>query len=97
MEGWSSRGWTTPTAVGEGWQKYKVRETSEAIVGAVTGSRPLPHAAARRYDDQGRLQYVGRTTPRPDGRCCGRGLLAPARRVILDGLVFLRRWGTGRR
>ncbi|MFF4519383.1 DNA ligase-like domain-containing protein [Streptomyces mirabilis] len=28
-----------------GWQKYKVRETSEAIVGAVTGHSP--HAAAR--------------------------------------------------
>ncbi|MGW6924841.1 hypothetical protein ACWGA9_26785 [Streptomyces sp. NPDC054950] len=27
-----------------GWQKYQVRETSEAIVGPVAGS---PHAAAR--------------------------------------------------
>ncbi|WP_330323494.1 ATP-dependent DNA ligase [Streptomyces pseudovenezuelae] len=46
-----------------GWQKYKVRETSEAIVGAITGSPAVPRTLLLgRYDDQGRLQYVGRTT-----------------------------------
>jgi hypothetical protein len=46
-----------------GWQKYKVRETSEAIVGAVTGSPTAPRTLLLgRYDDQGRLQYVGRRT-----------------------------------
>ncbi|MGV9567117.1 hypothetical protein [Streptomyces sp. NPDC003480] len=42
--------------------EVKVRETTEAIVGAVTGtlasSRPL---LLGRFDDCGRLQYVGRT------------------------------------
>jgi ATP-dependent DNA ligase len=46
-----------------GWQKYKIRETSEAIVGAITGSPAAPRTLLLgRYDDQGRLQYVGRTT-----------------------------------
>ncbi|MFD3621682.1 hypothetical protein ACFWWT_42140 [Streptomyces sp. NPDC058676] len=46
-----------------GWQKYKVRETSEAIVGAITGSLAAPRTLLLgRYDGQGRLQYVGRTT-----------------------------------
>ncbi|MFF2205085.1 hypothetical protein [Streptomyces sp. NPDC058145] len=47
----------------KGWEKYKVRETSEAIVGAVTGSPTAPRTPLLgRYDDEGRLQYVGRAT-----------------------------------
>ncbi|MEV3974632.1 hypothetical protein AB0K68_41985 [Streptomyces sp. NPDC050698] len=46
-----------------GWLKYKLRETTEAIVGAVTGPVTSPRGLLLgRYDDQGRLQYVGRTT-----------------------------------
>ncbi|MER7694125.1 ATP-dependent DNA ligase [Streptomyces sp. NPDC097610] len=46
-----------------GWQKYKVRETTEAIVGAVTGSLAAPRGLLLgRYDDGGHLQYTGRTT-----------------------------------
>ncbi|WP_286259140.1 hypothetical protein [Streptomyces graminofaciens] len=46
-----------------GWQKYKVRETSEAIVGAITGSLTVPRTLLLgRYDTEGRFQYVGRTT-----------------------------------
>ncbi|WP_328222260.1 hypothetical protein OG250_44060 [Streptomyces sp. NBC_00487] len=42
-----------------GWQKYKVRETSEAI----TGSLAVPSTLLLgRYDTEGRFQYVGRTT-----------------------------------
>ena len=49
--------------LGEGWQKYKVRETSEAIVSAITGSLVAPRTLLLgRYDTEGRLQYVGRTT-----------------------------------
>ncbi|MFE7841412.1 hypothetical protein ACFU53_36775 [Streptomyces sp. NPDC057474] len=36
-----------------GWQKYKVRETSEAIVGAVTGPLAAP-----------RTLLLGSTTPK---------------------------------
>lgn len=47
---------------GRAWQKYKVHETTEAIVGAVTGSLTAPRGLLLgRYDD-GRLQYTGRTT-----------------------------------
>ncbi|MGW7260631.1 ATP-dependent DNA ligase [Streptomyces sp. NPDC054834] len=46
-----------------GWQKYKVRETSEAIVGAITGSLAAPRTLLLgRYDTEGRFQYLGRTT-----------------------------------
>lgn len=41
------------------WSKYKVRETTEAIVGAVTGHRSVPRTLLLgRYDDQERLQGV---------------------------------------
>ncbi|MFJ8143339.1 hypothetical protein [Streptomyces sp. NPDC096013] len=40
-----------------------MRETTEAIVGAVTGSLTAPSSLLLgRYDDQGHLEYVGRTT-----------------------------------
>ncbi|MEU0032076.1 ATP-dependent DNA ligase [Streptomyces sp. NPDC006335] len=52
-----------PYRPSRGWQKYKVHETTEAIVGAVTGSLTAPRGLLLgRYDDHRRLQYVGRTT-----------------------------------
>ncbi|MET7458302.1 ATP-dependent DNA ligase [Streptomyces sp. NPDC005574] len=46
-----------------GWSKYKVRITTEAIVGAVTGTLAAPRTLLLgRYDDTGRLQYIGRTS-----------------------------------
>ncbi|WP_329254178.1 hypothetical protein [Streptomyces canus] len=40
-----------------------MHETTEAIVGAVTGSLTAPRGLLLgRYDDDGRLQYTGRTT-----------------------------------
>ncbi|MER7570053.1 ATP-dependent DNA ligase [Streptomyces sp. NPDC097941] len=54
---------TDPYQPSRGWQKYKVRETTEAIVGAVTGSLTAPRGLLLgRYDHHGRLQYTGRTT-----------------------------------
>ncbi|AZP14739.1 ATP-dependent DNA ligase [Streptomyces aquilus] len=48
---------------GRGWTKYKMRHTTEAVVGAVTGSLTAPTTALLgRYDDAGRLRYAGRTT-----------------------------------
>ncbi|MEU5323996.1 ATP-dependent DNA ligase [Streptomyces sp. NPDC021056] len=50
-------------AGGRGWTKYKARHTTEAIVGAVTGSLQVPTTALLgRYDESGRLRYTGRTT-----------------------------------
>ncbi len=46
------------------WGKYKVRVTTEAIVGAVTGTSAAPRTLLLgRYDDTGRLRYTGRTVP----------------------------------
>ncbi|WP_097275122.1 hypothetical protein [Streptomyces sp. TLI_55] len=48
---------------GHGWTKYKARHTSEAIVGAVTGSLHAPTTALLgRYDGEGYFRYTGRTT-----------------------------------
>jgi hypothetical protein len=72
------------------------RETTEAIVDAVTASLAAPSSLLLgRYDDDGRLRYTGRTTTlartvstprratRPDGE-----------RSSVDRLVVLRRWGS---
>ncbi|MET7608682.1 hypothetical protein [Streptomyces avermitilis] len=65
-----------------GWLTYKVRETTEAVVGAVTGSLAAPRSPLLgRYDDDRRFQYTGRTTTlaRAVGSTVG-GLPAPPRR-----------------
>ncbi|WP_314416190.1 ATP-dependent DNA ligase [Streptomyces sp. DSM 40484] len=81
-----------------GWLKYKVRETTEAIVGAVTGPLTAPRSLLLgRYDTDGRLQYTGRTTtlPRTAGRTVA-GLLTPAdpRRHPWTGWSFSAGWGS---
>ncbi|MFJ2968663.1 hypothetical protein ACIPIC_41155 [Streptomyces collinus] len=83
-----------------GWRKYKVRETTEAIVGAITGSLAAPRTLLLgRYDDDGRLQYTGRTTTL--AQAAGSkvaGLLAPARRGHpWTGWSFSAGWAAGRR
>ncbi|WP_328432702.1 MULTISPECIES: ATP-dependent DNA ligase [unclassified Streptomyces] len=76
------------------WQKYKFRETSEAIVGAITGSLVAPRTLLLgRYDTQPSVRRPHHH-PRPGGRCCGRW---PTRsgtgRSSVDRLVILRRVG----
>nr|WP_296064227.1 ATP-dependent DNA ligase [uncultured Actinoplanes sp.] len=45
-----------------GWWKYKLRTTTEAIIGGVTGTLSEPDSLLLgRRDDRGRLRYVGRT------------------------------------
>ncbi|MFD9442334.1 hypothetical protein ACFWBR_29815 [Streptomyces sp. NPDC060006] len=74
-----------------------MRETTEAIVGAVTG----PPTAVRslllgRYDNAGRFQYTGRTTtlPQTAGRTIA-ALLAPADSGHpWTGWSFSAGWGT---
>lgn len=44
------------------WLKYKVRETTEAIVGAVTGSQAPPSSLLLGRYNEARLQYMGRKT-----------------------------------
>ncbi|MFE9024598.1 ATP-dependent DNA ligase [Streptomyces sp. NPDC007808] len=80
-----------------GWRKYKVRETTEAIVGAVTGSLAAPSSLLLgRYDDHGRLQLTGRTTTLAQAASSAvAGLLAPARRDHpWTGWSFSAEWGS---
>lgn len=46
------------------WRKYRVWDTAEAVVGAVTGSLARPGTVLLgRFDPTGTLRYVGRSTP----------------------------------
>ncbi|WP_257016316.1 ATP-dependent DNA ligase [Streptomyces sp. Ag82_O1-15] len=78
------------------WSKYKVRETTEAIVGAVTGHRSVPRTLLLgRYDDQERLQYIGRTTtlPRAAGALVGELLTTVRAGHPWTGWSFSAGWG----
>ncbi len=47
-----------------GWQRYKVRATTEAMIAAVTGRITQPQSLfLGRLDRDGQLRYVGRSTP----------------------------------
>jgi ATP-dependent DNA ligase len=47
-----------------GWLKYRLRWTTEAVVGGVTGTIAHPQDLLMgRFDRDGRLRYVGRSTP----------------------------------
>lgn len=63
-----------------GWRRYKVRTTTEAIIGAVAGPAAHPHSLfLGRLDRNGRLRYVGRSTPLSSAVAAELGkVLAPA-------------------
>lgn len=81
------------------WKKYKVRVTTEAIVGAVTGSLAAPRTVLLgRYDRTGRLQYTGRSTTlsQTAGRTLAE-LIAPSPAAHpWEGWTFSAGWGTQR-
>ncbi|MCL6735091.1 ATP-dependent DNA ligase [Streptomyces neyagawaensis] len=82
------------------WRKYKVRVTTEAIVGAITGSPAAPRTVLLgRYDRAGRLQYIGHrstTLSQAAGRALAE-LLTPAVSVHpWEGWTFSAGWGTQR-
>ncbi|MET8582225.1 ATP-dependent DNA ligase [Streptomyces collinus] len=80
-----------------GWRKHKARETEDAIVGALTGSPTAPSTLLLgRYDTDGRLHYIGRSTtlPQTAGRAVA-GLLTPAAGDHLwTGWTFSVGWGS---
>jgi ATP-dependent DNA ligase len=81
------------------WRKYKVRVTTEAVVGAITGSLTVPRTVLLgRYDHQGRLQYVGRSTTlsQTAGRALADHLVPPADAHPWEGWTFSAGWGTQR-
>ncbi|MEV7076616.1 ATP-dependent DNA ligase [Streptomyces sp. NPDC093990] len=82
-----------------GWLKYKPIETSEAIVGAVTGLPTAPRSLLLgRYDTGGHLHYVGRTTTLTAtvGRAIA-PLLTPAAAHPWTGWSFSAGWGSRQR
>ncbi|MFH8498897.1 ATP dependent DNA ligase [Streptomyces coeruleorubidus] len=84
-------------AIDRGLGEQQVRETTEAIVGAITCSLAAPRTLLLgRYDDHGRLQYTGRTTTlaQAAGNTVA-GLLASARRGHpWTGWSFSAGWGS---
>lgn len=80
-----------------GWQKYRMRATTEALVGAVSGSLAAPVTVLLgRLDPAGRLQYVGRSAvlSRQAGHELA-GRLSPAvGRHPWTGMAFSTTWGS---
>ncbi|MFJ8159985.1 ATP-dependent DNA ligase [Streptomyces sp. NPDC096136] len=63
-----------------GWYKLRRRDTTEALIGAVTGTLARPHLLLLgRHDSHGHLHPVGRTGPlRPEAARLVAGSLIPA-------------------
>jgi ATP-dependent DNA ligase len=81
------------------WRKYKVRVTTEAIVGAITGSPAAPRTVLLgHYDRAGRLQYTGRSTTLSPvaGRALADQLAPSAGAHPWTGWTFSGGWGTQR-
>ncbi|MFJ2264441.1 hypothetical protein ACIOKD_40230 [Streptomyces sp. NPDC087844] len=94
LEGLCFKGLTEPYRPVRSWLKYKVRVTTEAFIGAVTGSLAAPRAALLgRYDPAGRLRYVGSQTA---GRALASRLTPPAGPHPWTGWTFNAGWGTQR-
>ncbi|WP_274036391.1 ATP-dependent DNA ligase [Streptomyces sp. MMBL 11-1] len=64
IEGVVCKGLHQPYRLGaRGWLKVRARETTEAVIGAITGTLGRPHLLVLgRYDSDGRLRHVGKTT-----------------------------------
>ncbi|MGW2654397.1 ATP-dependent DNA ligase [Streptomyces sp. NPDC001478] len=82
------------------WRKYRVRHTTEAIVGAVSGplASPLTLLLAR-YDTTGHLQYLGRSTVLNDrtARSVADRLAPAAGPHPWEGWAFSERWGSAKK
>ncbi|WP_333732570.1 ATP-dependent DNA ligase [Streptomyces sp. IBSBF 3010] len=80
-----------------GWTKVRRRETSESIIGGVTGSLQRPNVLLLgRYDNTGRLRLVGKTVPlKPAAAQDVAALLTPADPDHpWTGARFTARWGS---
>ncbi|WP_078899591.1 MULTISPECIES: hypothetical protein [Streptomyces] len=81
------------------WRKYTVRVTTEAVVGAVTGSLAAPRTLPLgRYDRAGNLRYTGRSTTHSQaaGRALAELLTPPTAAHPWQGWTFSAGWGTQR-
>lgn len=80
-----------------GWLKYRSRDSTEAVIGAVTGSLRRPRTVLLgRLDDAGRLRYVGRSTEL--SAAAARDLAAQLAPAVAghpwQGRTFSAGWGT---
>ncbi|MEV8536984.1 hypothetical protein [Streptomyces sp. NPDC051211] len=77
--------------------KIRRRDTTEAIIGAITGTLARPQLLVLgRHDQEGRLRAVGRTVPlRPDlSRQVAEHLAAAGPRHPWTGVQFAAAWGS---
>ncbi|WP_240805662.1 hypothetical protein [Streptomyces sp. A1547] len=80
-----------------GWTKIRRRDTTEAVIGAVTGTLTRPQLLILgRHDQTGRLRAVGRTVPlRPDAsRQVGEHVAAADPGHPWTGVRFAAAWGS---
>ncbi|MFD7631114.1 hypothetical protein ACFV7Q_34710 [Streptomyces sp. NPDC059851] len=80
-----------------GWTKVRRRDTTEAIIGAVTGTLTHPGLLVlARHDQAGRLRAVGRTVPlRPEqARQVGEHLSVAGPGHPFEGVRFAASWGS---
>ncbi|EFL20004.1 DNA polymerase LigD, ligase domain-containing protein [Streptomyces sp. C] len=80
-----------------GWTKVRRRDTTEGIVGAVTGTLARPQLLVLgRRDEAGRLHAIGRTVPlAPEvSRSVGEHLAPAGERHPWTGVRFASAWGT---
>ncbi|GAA2281967.1 hypothetical protein GCM10010145_61860 [Streptomyces ruber] len=81
------------------WRKYKVRVTTEAVIGAVTGSLTAPRTVLLgHYDTAGRFLYIGRSTTLSQtvGHALADHLTPPRDAHPWTGGTFSAGWGTQR-
>ncbi|MFF1344353.1 hypothetical protein ACFVYT_42320, partial [Streptomyces sp. NPDC058290] len=79
------------------WTKVRRRDTTEAIIGAITGTLTRPQLLVLgRYDHTGRLRAVGRTVPlRTDAaRLVAEHLTAADPGHPWEGVTFAATWGS---
>ncbi|WP_369780044.1 ATP-dependent DNA ligase [Streptomyces sp. R33] len=80
-----------------GWTKIRRRDTTEAVIGAITGTLARPQLLnLGRHDQTGRLRAVGRIAPlRPDAaRQVGEHLAAAGPGHPWTGVRFAASWGS---
>lgn len=80
-----------------GWSKLRRRDSTEMVIGAVTGTAARPNLLVLgRYDRSGRLRAVGRTSAlRPEAsRAVGALLAAAGPAHPWTGVPFAAGWGT---
>lgn len=79
-----------------GWRKFRVRDTTEAVIAAITGTLQQPRSLLLGlYDARGRLHYVGSSTglTAAAARSLAGALTAADQQHPWRGQVLARRWG----